>query len=50
MKLKRIAAMFVAVVMTVSMVPALVLAEESETEPEETAKVETTEPEKKEEP
>ena len=49
MKLKRLAAMFVAVAMSVTMLPALALADENEAAPEETAKVENTEPEKKEE-
>jgi hypothetical protein len=49
MKLKRLAALFIAVAMTIGMVPSLVFASEAETEPGETAKTETAEPENKEE-
>ena len=48
MRLKRLLAACVAVAMTVGMVPALVFADETASESEETAAVETTEQEKKE--
>ena len=45
MKLKRLLAICIAVVMTVGMIPVFVLASEGESEPEETAKVEAAESE-----
>ena len=48
MKFKRFTAVFVAVVMTVGMIPSFAFADEPETEPAGTSVVETTEPKAKE--
>ena len=48
MKYKRILASFIAMAMTMGIMSSLVLADETETAPEETSVVETTEPKEKE--